>query len=91
MSEVADRMWAMRRQLHSRVSDALDDAAPELAESAVGRMTQVSVLVELAARLLSDEVGPELASQMVRDLAERGPDRASEMRQAFGIGQLVAP
>lgn len=71
MTDAADRMHAMRRQLHSRVSDALDDVAPELAESAVGRMTQVGVLVELAARLLADEVGPALASQIVGDLARR--------------------
>jgi hypothetical protein len=36
MTDAADRMRAMRRQLTSRASEALDDAAPELAESAVG-------------------------------------------------------
>jgi hypothetical protein len=61
----------MRRQLVSRVHDALDDAPPEVAESAVGRMTQAGVLVQLAAELLSEQVGPALASQMVSDLAQR--------------------
>ena len=61
----------MRRQLMFRVSDALDDVSPELAESAVGRMAQAGVLVELAARLLTDQVGPALASRMVSDLAQR--------------------
>ena len=64
-------MRAMRRQLMSRVSDALDDVTPELAESAVGRMAQAGVLVELAARLLSEQVGPDMAGRMVSDLAQR--------------------
>jgi hypothetical protein len=76
MTDSADRMRAMRRQLVSRVSDALDDVAPELAESAVGRMTQAGVLVELAARLLSEHVGPTLASRMVVELAH-WPQRAA--------------
>ena len=71
MTEAADRMRAMRRQLMSRVSDALDDVTPELAESAVGRMAQAGVLVELAARLLSEQVGPDMAGRMVSDLAQR--------------------
>ena len=50
-------MRAMRRQLMSRVSDALDDVTPEFAQSAVGRMAQAGVLVELAAQLLSEQVG----------------------------------
>ena len=64
MTDAADLMRAMWRQLASRVSEALDDVAPELAESAVGRMTQAGVLVELAARLLSEQVGPALASRI---------------------------
>ena len=72
MSDVVDRLWCMRRQLCSRVRDALDDADPELAESAVGRMNQADVLVQLASKLLADEVGPKLASEMVCDLARRG-------------------
>ena len=71
MLDAADRMRAMRSQLVSRVSDALDDVSPELAESAVGRMAQAGVLVELAAQLLSEQVGPVLASQMVSDLVQR--------------------
>ena len=71
MTDAADRMRAMRRQLVSRVSDALDDVSPELAESAVGRMTQAGVLVELAAQLLSEQVGPAVASRMVTELAHR--------------------
>jgi hypothetical protein len=71
MQEAADRMRAMRRQLLSRVSDALDDVSPDLAESAVGRIAQAGVLVELAARLLSDQLGPDIASRMVSDLAQR--------------------
>ena len=73
MCGAADRMRAMRRQLSSRVRDALDDVAPELAESAVGRMAQAGVLVQLAAELLADQVGPTLARQMVSDLAQRDP------------------
>ena len=71
MTEAADRMRAMQRELASRVRNALDDVAPELAESAVGRMTQAGVLVELAARLLNEQVGPALATQMMSDLARR--------------------
>lgn len=71
MTDAADRMRAMRRQLVSRVCDALDDISPDLAESAVGRMAQADVLVELAAELLSQQVGPALAAQMVSDLAQR--------------------
>jgi hypothetical protein len=71
MPDAADRVCAMRRQLVSRVSDALDDVSPELAESAVGRMTQAGVLVELAAGLLSEHVGPALASRMVTELAHQ--------------------
>jgi hypothetical protein len=71
MPDAADRMRAMRRQLSSRVRAALDDVAPELAESALGRMAQAGVLVHLAAELLSDQVGPAIASQMVSDLAQR--------------------
>jgi hypothetical protein len=71
MTEASDRMRTMQRELASRVRNALDDVAPELAESAVGRMTQAGVLVELAARLLSEQVGPALATQMMSDLAER--------------------
>lgn len=73
MPDAAERICAMRRQLASRVRDALDDVSPELAESAVGRMSQAGVLIELAAELLSDQVGPELASKMVADLAQRSP------------------
>ena len=69
--DAADRMRAMRRQVASRVRDVLDDVSPELAGSAVGRMTQAGVLVELAARLLSEQVGPALASRMVTELAHR--------------------
>ena len=76
MTDAADRMRAMRRQLVSRVSDALDDVAPELAEGAVGRITQAGVLIEIAARLLSEQVGPALASRMVVELAHR-PQRAA--------------
>ena len=71
MTDAADRMRAMRRQLASRVRDALDDVTPELAECAVGRMTQAGVLVELAAQLLSDQVGPDLATKMVGELAHQ--------------------
>jgi hypothetical protein len=71
MTDAADRMRAMRRQLMSRVSDALDDVTPELAESAVGRVTQAGVLVELAARLLSEHLGPAMASRMVTEIANR--------------------
>jgi hypothetical protein len=71
MTEASDRMRTMQRELASRVRNALDDVAPELAESAVGRMTQAGVLIELAARLLSEQVGPALATQMMRDLAQR--------------------
>ena len=49
MTDAADRMRAMRRQLVSRIRDALDDVTPELAECAVGRMTQAGVLVKLRA------------------------------------------
>ena len=70
MPEAVDRMRSMRRQLASRVRDALDETSPELAESAIGRMTQAGVLVQLAAELLSEQVGPALASQMVSDLAQ---------------------
>ena len=45
------------------------DAAPALAESAVGRMSQAGVRVELAAQLLSEQVGPTLASRVVTELA----------------------
>jgi hypothetical protein len=71
MTEASDRMRTMQRELASRVRNALDDVAPELAESAVGRMTQAGVLVQLAARLLSEQVGPALATQMMSDLAQR--------------------
>jgi hypothetical protein len=71
MPEAAERLFAMRRQLVSRVRDALDDAAPDIAESAVGRMTQAGALVQLAAELLSEQVGPVLASQMVSELVQR--------------------
>ena len=70
MPEAVDRVRVMRRQLTSRIRDALDDTSPDLAESAVGRMTQAGVLVQLAAELLSEQVGPALASQMVSDLAQ---------------------
>lgn len=69
MPEAAERLFVMRRQLVSRVRDALDDTPPELAESAVGRMAQAGALVQIATELLSEQVGPALASQMVRDLA----------------------
>ena len=71
MATEAAGLRAMQRQLFSRVRNALDDVAPELAESAVGRMAQAGILVHLAAELLSDQVGPALASQMVSDLAQR--------------------
>ena len=61
----------MRQRLVAQVRDALDDVSPDLAESAIGRITQAGVLVELAAELLSDQVGPELASRMVADIAHR--------------------
>ncbi len=64
-------MHAMRRHLVSRVRDALDDVSPELAECAVGRMVQAGVLVELAAGLLSEQLGPAMATRMVSDLAQR--------------------
>lgn len=63
----------MRQRLVAQVRDALDDVSPDLAESAIGRVTQAGVLVELAAELLSDQVGPALAGRMVADLAQRAP------------------
>jgi uncharacterized protein YidB (DUF937 family) len=71
MPEVADRLKATRRQLMSRVRDALDDVAPEVAESAVGRVVQAGVLVELAAGLLSEQLGSAMACKLVGDLAQR--------------------
>ena len=71
MPDAAVRVMAMRRQFISRVRDALDAAPPEVAECAIGRMTLAGVLVELAAELLSEQVGPSLASQMLADLAQR--------------------
>jgi hypothetical protein len=71
MPEVADRVNATRRQLMSRVRDALDDVAPEVAESAVGRVVQAGVLVELATGLLSEQLGSAMACKMVGDLAQR--------------------
>ena len=63
----------MRQRLVAQVRDALDDVSPDLAESAIGRVTQAGVLVELAAELLSDQVGPALAGRMVADLAQGAP------------------
>ena len=63
----------MRQRLVAQVRDALDDVSPDLAESAIGRVTQAGVLVELAAELLSDQVGPALAERMVADLAQGAP------------------
>ena len=63
----------MRQRLVAQVRDALDDVSPDLAESAIGRVTQAGVLVELAAELLSDQVGAALAERMVADLAQGAP------------------
>jgi hypothetical protein len=71
MRDAADRLKLMRRRLLSRVRDALDDVSPELAESAVGRMAQAGVLVELAAQMLGDQVGQATANKIVADLALR--------------------
>ena len=71
MPEVADRLHVTRWQLMSRVREALDDAAPEVAESAVGRLIQAGVLVELATGLLSEQLGSAMACQLVGDLAQR--------------------
>lgn len=71
MPEAAEQLFAMRRRLVSRVRAALDDTPPEISESAVGRMAQAGALVQLAAELLSEQVGPVLASKMVSDLAQR--------------------
>ena len=71
MTDPAARLRIVRHQLLSRVRDALDDVPPEISESAVGRMAQAGALVQLAAELLSEQVGPALASQMVSDLAQR--------------------
>ncbi len=71
MLNAAERMHVVRQQLIVQVRDALDDVSPELAESAIGRMTQAGVLVELAAELLAAQVGPEIASRMVTDFASR--------------------
>ena len=71
MSDFADRLRAMRRQLVSRVRDALDDASPEITESAVGRAVQAGVLVELATSLLGEELGGPMACKMLGELAER--------------------
>lgn len=71
MPEAAEQLFAMRRRLVSRVRDALDDAPPEVSESAVGRMAQAGALVQIAVELLGEQVGPALASEMVSDLACR--------------------
>lgn len=71
MIEPAERLRAVRQQLLSRVRDALDDVPPEISESAIGRMTQAGALVQLAAELLSEQIGPVLATRMVADLAQR--------------------
>ena len=67
----ADRLKLMQRQLTSRVREALDDLPPELAESAIGRTVQAGVLVELAADMLAEQLGPEFACRMVNELAQR--------------------
>ncbi len=71
MPEAIEQYRAARRQLLYRVRAALDDTPPEISESAVGRMAQAGALVQLAAELLSEQVGPALASKMVTDLAQR--------------------
>lgn len=68
-----DHLNVMRRQLLSRVRAALDDAAPEIAESAVGRAVQAGVLIELATELLSEQIGPALARKMLGELAQQAP------------------
>jgi hypothetical protein len=71
MHDTSDRLRSMQRQLLIRVRVALDDVSPDIAESAIGRMAQAGVLVELAAQMLGEQVGPVLAGQMVADLAQR--------------------
>ena len=71
MRNSIDRLELVRRQLLSRVREAIDDAPPEIAESAVGRMIQAGALIDFAAGILSEELGPEIGRRMVSDLAQR--------------------
>ena len=83
MAELASwaiQVWLNIGALEWRVRDALDVAPPEVAECAIGRMTLAGGLVELAAELLSEQVGPSLASQMLADLAPREQGRSSSRR-----------
>ena len=80
MDNPADRVRAMRRQLASRVRDALDDASPELSESAIGCVAQAGVLVSIAAELLSEQLGPEAAAQLMQNLMPRMPASGERSR-----------
>ena len=64
-----ERLRALRHELRSRVHDALEDAAPEVAASAIGVMTQVGALVEIATELLAEQVGRDLSARIIADLA----------------------
>ena len=71
MTEAVVYLRQMQQQLSSRVREALEDVTPEVAGSAVGRVTQASILVYLAAELLTDHLGHSAASQIVIDVAQR--------------------
>ena len=71
MRNSIDRLELVRRQLLSRVREAIDDAPPEIGESAVGRMIQAGGLIDFAAGILSEELRPEIGRRMVSDLAQR--------------------
>jgi hypothetical protein len=71
MHGIADRLNLMQRQLISRVRIVLDEIPPELSESAIGRTVQADALVQLAADMLAEQLGPEFACRMVADLAQR--------------------
>lgn len=73
MSNAIDLLGMVRRQLLSRVRDAIDDAPPEVAESAVGKAVQAGALVEAALELMASQMDPGAARNMLSDMLRRTP------------------
>ena len=71
MQRSGETLDQIRIRLAYRVRAALDDVTPEFGQSIVGQTTQAAVLVELAATLLSRQIGHASACDLIGEVAKR--------------------
>ena len=66
-----ERYRRVRQRCEEALHQAIADLDPEIAESAVGRTTIAGVLIEKAGELMMEQMEPEAARALLRELVDK--------------------